>query len=297
MKKTFLAIALATSVFALSACNSNEEEAVVVSTKYGEISKDDFYKELKASYGNSLIVNLVVEHILESKYEVKEEEVEKSFKEAKEQFGDSFELYLNMQGLTEDQLKENLKFQLLYEKAGKDLVSKKEIEAYYNQAKYELNARHILVNPEDEKLANDIYDRLQKGEDFAKLAKEYSQDPGSSENGGELGWFTVGQMVDAFNNAAYSLEVNEISKPVKSEYGYHIIQVTDKREVENYGTLEEKEPEIRQAILEQKIIELLKDADVKVEDKDLKDAFAKILGTSEDEKDSKDSKDKEKDKK
>lgn len=297
MKKTFLAIALATSVFALSACNSNEEEAVVVSTKYGEISKDDFYKELKASYGNSLIVNLVVEHILESKYEVKEEEVEKSFKEAKEQFGDSFELYLNMQGLTEDQLKENLKFQLLYEKAGKDLVSKKEIEAYYNQAKYELNARHILVNPEDEKLANDIYDRLQKGEDFAKLAKEYSQDPGSSENGGELGWFTVGQMVDAFNNAAYSLEINEISKPVKSEYGYHIIQVTDKREVENYGTLEEKEPEIRQAILEQKIIELLKDADVKVEDKDLKDAFAKILGTSEDEKDSKDSKDKEKDKK
>src|SRR5690606_24086860 len=122
------------------------------------------------------------------------------------------------------------------------------IEEYFNQAKYELNARHILVK--DEKKAKEIYDKLQNGEDFAKLAEEHSEDPGSGANGGELGWFSVGQMVPEFNDAAYALEIDEISEPVKSNFGYHIIQVTDKREVEDLGTLEENEPQIKQAILE-----------------------------------------------
>ena len=275
MKKTFLAIALATSVFTLSACNSNDDE-VVVATKYGEITQNNFYEELKAAYGNTLIVNLVVEHILENKYDVKKEEIDERFNESKEQFGDSFELYLSMQGLTEEQWKENLRFQLLFEKAGEDLVKKEDIEEYFNQAKYELNARHILVK--DEKKAKEIYDKLQNGEDFAKLAEEHSEDPRSGANGGELGWFSVGQMVPEFNDAAYALEIDEISEPVKSNFGYHIIQVTDKREVEDLGTLEENEPQIKQAILETKIIDLVKESDVDVKDEDLKDAFAYILG-------------------
>ncbi len=84
-------------------------------------------------------------------------------------------------------------------------------------------ARHILVETEAE--AETILKDLQSGADFAKLAKERSKDTGSGANGGDLGWFGKGQMVPEFETAAFSLKVGEISKPVKSQFGYHIIQV------------------------------------------------------------------------
>jgi len=84
-------------------------------------------------------------------------------------------------------------------------------------------ARHILVA--DEISADVIYDRLQKGDDFAQVAQEVSQDTGSAAQGGDLGWFGKGQMVPPFEEAAYALEIGEISQPVESDYGWHIIQL------------------------------------------------------------------------
>ncbi len=90
----------------------------------------------------------------------------------------------------------------------------------------QVHARHILVNTEAEAVA--IRQQLVGGADFATLAKKDSQDKGSAANGGDLGWFGKGVMDPAFEAAAFSLKVGEISQPVKSSFGYHIIQVLAK---------------------------------------------------------------------
>ncbi|MBV9975486.1 MAG: peptidylprolyl isomerase [Hyphomicrobiales bacterium] len=91
----------------------------------------------------------------------------------------------------------------------------------------ELHARHILV--EDEATAKQVADRAKKGEDFLALSKEFSKDPGSAADGGDLGWFTKDKMVKEFSDAAFKLEPGQISDPVKSQFGWHIIKVEEKR--------------------------------------------------------------------
>lgn len=276
MKKTLLALTFAASL-GLAAC-SNPGDEVVVSTSVGDITQQDFYNSIKEIAGDQLLQQVVVEKILNDKYKVTDKEIEEELKAVKEQYGEGYEAALAQSNLTEDMLKTNIRFSLLQEKATKDVkITDEEIQKYYDQSSQELNARHILV--EDEALAKELVKKLKAGEDFAKLAKENSKDPGSGEKGGDLGWFSTGTMVPEFNDAAYALKIDEISEPVKSEFGYHIIQVLDKREVKDYGSLEDKKEEIREAIAatkgdwNKKMAELVKEAKVDVKDADLKGAF------------------------
>lgn len=114
----------------------------------------------------------------------------------------------------------------------KTKVQDKEVEEYYNAHKDEFSvperwkASHILVKTEEEAAA--VLDELSKGAAFDELAKTKSQDA-SAKNGGDLGYFTKGQMVPEFEEAVMKLEVGQISPAVKSQFGYHIIKLTDKK--------------------------------------------------------------------
>ncbi len=109
----------------------------------------------------------------------------------------------------------------------------------YERMKYEVHAAHIMLDLPPDALPEDTaeaYNRLmnirsqaEKDGDFGVLARKFSTDPGSSQNGGDLGYFTVFNMVYPFETAAYTTEVGQISKPVRSQYGYHIVKVLDKR--------------------------------------------------------------------
>ncbi len=116
----------------------------------------------------------------------------------------------------------------------KSKVTEQDVQKYYEAHKDELSsvsqikASHILVKTEGE--AKKVLERLKKGENFASIAKKSSIDPGSAANGGDLGYFSPGQMVPEFESAAMKLKVGEISsEPVKTKFGYHIIKVTDKK--------------------------------------------------------------------
>ncbi|MBD3168432.1 MAG: hypothetical protein GF307_03040 [candidate division Zixibacteria bacterium] len=147
---------------------------------------------------------------------------------------------------------------LLYQQeiSSKVDVTDEEAEQYYqeNIDRYttpeQVRASHILIIPdidssriddekyvarkkrEAEKEAEKLLKRVNKGEDFAELAKEYSEDPGSAKRGGDLGFFSRGRMVKPFEYAAFSMEIGEIRGPINTEFGYHIIKVTDKKDEE-----------------------------------------------------------------
>ncbi|MBK3495953.1 peptidylprolyl isomerase [Viridibacillus sp. YIM B01967] len=283
MKKTVLTLTLAASVLALAACGNNSSDEIVAESKAGDITKEQLYQEMKSSAGTQTLQTLVIKSVLADKYKVTDKEVEAEFKKQKDLMGESYEQTIATQGWTEKEFKENyIRILLLQEKAID--ISDKDIEAYYERMKKEVKASHILVA--DEATAKEVKAKLNKGEDFAKLAKKYSTDPGSKEAGGELGWYGPDKMVAEFTDASYSLKKGEISEPIKTTHGYHIIKLEDTREVKDVASLKDSKDEIKQKLagteesqnkFMEKAKELIKAADVKIKDKDLKDALKQFL--------------------
>ncbi|SFL40348.1 foldase protein PrsA [Gracilibacillus orientalis] len=282
MKKLAITATIAASVIGLSACSSDDSETVV-ETSSGDVTKDAFYEELKASAGDQVLQQLVLETILKDTYEVSDEEVDKEIETLKSEYGEQWEMVLTQNGYEdEDAFREDLRVNLLQEKAAtEDIeVTDEEIQNRYERMQTNLVASHILVA--DEATANEVIDKLNDGEDFADLAGEYSTDPGSKDNGGDLGEFGTGQMVPEFEDAAYNLEIDEISEPVQSSNGFHVIKVTDRVEVEDVEPLEDVEDQLRreiastkvdQAAMQTKIQGLMKDADIDVQIEEFQDLF------------------------
>jgi len=125
----------------------------------------------------------------------------------------------------EERVIEEVYLQRLVEKSVTDAALHKRYDEYVKStpARQEISARHILVQTEDQ--AKDIRAQIVKGADFAKLASEKSLDPSAKAQGGELGFFTRDEMVPEFSEAAFKLKDGEISQPVKTQYGWHIIKV------------------------------------------------------------------------
>ncbi|WIY62238.1 peptidylprolyl isomerase PrsA [Bacillus arachidis] len=272
MKKAMLALA-ATSLIALSACGSSDK---VVTSKAGDISKEEFYNKMKDRVGKQMLRGMVLEQVLVKNHKVDDKEVDKKYDEYKKQLGDQFDAALKQQGFTEKSFKESVRAELAMTKAIESTITEKELKENY---KPEIKASHILVK--DEATAKKVKEELNQGKSFEELAKQYSEDPGSKEKGGDLGYFGPGQMVKPFEDAAYKLKKDEISEPVKTEHGYHIIKVTDIKKQEK--SFEDSKADIKKQLVAKKMQDgefmmklqedELKKADVKVQDKDLKDTF------------------------
>ncbi|WP_404449087.1 peptidylprolyl isomerase [Sutcliffiella horikoshii] len=291
MKKWMIALGATASILALSACNNDKADnsEVIAETSAGNITQEELYEAMKDRFGEQVLRELVSEKVLSEKYEVTEEEVQERLDELKQQLGPEFETAMAQSGFkSEEQLSQTLRISMLQEKAATESVevSAEEIKEYYDQMKPEIRASHILVD--DVETANEVKKKLDEGADFAELATEYSTDPGSAPNGGDLEWFGAGVMLPEFEQAAYSLEVNQISEPVQSTYGFHIIKVTDKKEKEPLEDIEaELKEEIRlskvqqQGIVETAVQKELDNANIKVNESSLKETFEKEKETEE----------------
>ncbi|WP_338447950.1 peptidylprolyl isomerase [Niallia oryzisoli] len=208
-----------------------------------------------------LIDNKIVEHEAEKKSitisdKEKDEEMQ-TYIEAnggEEQFNSALEQSGVTKADIESEIVNYLRIVKLLE--SKIEITDKEIESYFEENKESYNqpeqveASHILV--EDEVTANVVKEKLAAGEDFAALAKEYSTDTSNAENGGELGYFSKGEMAPEFEEAAFSMNKGDISDPVQTDYGFHIIKVTDKKAAKE-AELKDYKDEIKQTLFDQEL--------------------------------------------
>lgn len=207
---------------------------------------------------------------------VSDKEVDQEISKIKGQVGDqarssgqdvsnqeAYEQALKQNNITEDQLRddirENLPVQKVQQKvAGNAEPSDEEIQKYYEKNKEaqfttpeQVCVRHILFNEDQQQKAEDVKKQLENGGDFAKLAKEDSQDPGSAAKGGDLGCLGKGETVPDFEKAAFGAKQGEIVGPVKTQFGYHILEVTDAKP-KQIRPLSEVESQIRSQLSTEK---------------------------------------------
>ena len=272
--------------------NISQQDVNQMLSRFGNQIPDEQLPAITRQILDGLITKkLIMQFIRDSKIEVSQAEIEKELNKAREEIksnpgleGKTLEQVLETHGSSIDNLKSDIIISLSLEKhLGKDIDDKK-IKAYFDENKdaydgTEVRASHILVDTREMKTDAELAQALEKikkikaevdsGKDFAEVAKQYSDCP-SKDKGGDLNFFKrKGQMVEPFAEAAFALKVGQLSGPVKTPFGYHIIKVT---EIKN-GTdvkFDDVKQNIKQNMMEEKaqvlIRQLLEKAkiDVKV---------------------------------
>jgi foldase protein PrsA len=264
-----------------------------------KITRADFDKKLESSPAGKQVLTQMVQQDLVDQYgrdhkiDVTQAEIDAKEADIKSKYPPGqFDMLLKQQGLTETDVQNILRQQIVIEKAVAPNVhvSDADVASYFAKnhtlldKPAQVRARHILVA--DEATAEMIYKKLKAGGDFIALARQYSTDPSTKDKGGELGFFGRGQMVPAFQNAAFALPVGAISEPVKSPFGWHIIQVEDRKPATK-ATLASSAAQIRTQLTQQQqaqqvpifLQQLRAKATITVYDDRYKDAFPPPLPT------------------
>lgn len=284
--------AVACSGLLLAGCASSPE---VASTEAGRVREDELYERMKnevtqsgMTYGEQMLQQMLLEDILDHAYgdEVSDEDVDAELEREAEPYGgvEEFEDMIAMQGMSLDDVRNSVRTSLQVRAAIQDHVeiTEEEIEEAYENYAIDSTVAHILV--EDLGLAEEIIDELNDGADFGELVAEHTMDTGTIESNGEL-VLEPGRFVPEFEEAAMELEEGEFTQePVESQWGYHIIKLIEEGEK---GTLEEERETIEamlidsymqdQAVVQEAIGELVRNANVQISDEDLTGAMQQFM--------------------
>jgi foldase protein PrsA len=296
MSKLIRAAALvATAVIGvtITACSSGGGGGDVASVNDQKITRADFDRKLESSpAGKQVLTQLVQQSLVDqygkdNKIDVSQAEIDKKETDIKSKYPPGqFDTILKQQGLTETDVQNILRQQIIIEKAVAPNVhvTDADVAAYFAKnhtlldKPAQVRARHILLA--DKATADAVEAKLKAGGDFAALAKQYSTDTSTKDKGGELGFFGKGQMVPAFQDAAFALPVGAISVPVKSPFGWHIIQVEDRKAATKAtlaGSYQQIKDQLTQQAEAQQVPVLLQGlrakANIQVYDDRFKDAF------------------------
>lgn len=252
---------LSVLILTVTGCGKKAElndNKTAVSLKGIKITATDYYNEIKTS-NISKLVDMIDHQLFDEKYKSDDEEnqaVKEQINQLKESYSDETTFLSVIQQYfgvnSEDELEDMLRLEYKRNKAVEEFVADnltdKEIEDYYDKNIIgDIKASHILITPDVDSDATDeekekaeekakkkaerIIKKLDEGEDFAELAKEYSDDEATAKNGGDLDYFNTDDMDENFIEAVKDLENNEYTKePVKTQYGYHIILKVDQKE-------------------------------------------------------------------
>jgi foldase protein PrsA len=220
--------------------NTAKLESQAVATVNGEkITKADLYDRMVQEAGPKVVDDLIRERLVDQAAKsagitVTPAEVDAEIQKIKDRLGgeQAFKDALQQSNLTLDQLKEYQSFRIkLVKLLSKDIpTDDATLQKYFEENKTQfdkrqVHARHILVATEAE--AKEIKAQLDKGADFATLAKEKSTEPSAKETGGDLGTFGPGKMVKEFDQVVFNLKKGEISQPFQTQFGWHVAQVLD----------------------------------------------------------------------
>ncbi len=251
--------------------NEDHNEKVIVEMDAGLITEKEFVNALKDQYGEEVLTTLIQNQVISAEAEkigIDENDIQAEIQYLMDNLGvsnkDHFNEMMKREGLLgeEDIRNRVLNHLVMQHRTGLvGEVTEEELLDEYEKGEA-LEARHILV--EDEETALEVLFQLEEGRNFSELVHEYSKDPSSLENDGELGNFRRGTMTPPFEEAAFNLDLNEKSEPVKTQFGYHIIETTGRIPFED--EFEEVREQLRSHYNDQKLFKLNQEKKKMMED-------------------------------